>query len=120
MPKRYAPSPIFITFRCRDVFRSPGVEVFNSCPQVPEAGSIRVLLQWRLSGAKKWAVGVWAVRQVDVETLFDRVMMDDSRVIDKDKRMRSVKAIGNDMDGVEVLDAPKISLLCPVSGSLCG
>jgi len=83
--------------------------------------SFRVMLHWDGHSAKRWVVGVWAVRRVSVNTLFDRLMGDQRRVIAKQKTMKEAQreAVGKNGEGVQILDAPSMSLLCPVSYRCC-
>jgi len=72
------------------------------------------MLHWDARLAKRWAVGVWAVRRVSVDTLFERVVADVRRVISKETTMRMAhRATIGDGEGVKILDAPSMTLLCP-------
>jgi hypothetical protein len=115
MPKRYFPRPVDLNYHLlyRSLLLRPQVP-FNAPP--PTTTSLRVMLNWDARLGKRWAVGVWAVRRVSVDTLFERVVTGGGRVIPKELTMRMAhRAVTGDGE-VKVLDAPSMSLLCPVSG----
>jgi len=107
MPKRYHSRPVDLSYLLRRVLNRPQVPP-------PPTTSFRVMLQWDRRLDKRWAVGVWAVRRVSVGALFNRVMTDERRAISKVDTMRMAhRAATGDGEGLKILDAPSISLLCP-------
>jgi hypothetical protein len=114
LPRRYFPRPVKLTFRCNSLFLRPQpTSIFPFATL--QTSFFRVALRWSVDSGEQWAVGVWAVRRVNVDTLFNRVAVDAQRVIPQEETMRNMAEGPRGWRG-GALDAPTVYLNCVVSG----